>query len=130
MMWILIQASEDGDPIKAISDESAAELLSGQCTTQLVDEPPSRFGDDDWDTNYWDTGRAILLKAQIVTSTMKKAELKPVPDFRGCVDELLDLAHSIICNGRAWEPNDHEAWEEAKQRWITNYHIHLGSTDD
>lgn len=38
---------------------------------------------------------------------------------------LLELAHVIICNGRAWDEKDHQDWETAKRKWIDLYHIWL-----
>jgi hypothetical protein len=55
---------------------------------------------------------------------------RPVPASKQRIDELLGLAHALICNGRAWDEAHSPGWNAAKERWITNYHIHLGSTEE
>lgn len=44
------------------------------------------------------------------------------------IPDLLELAHVIICNGRAWQDRDEEIWEGAKRKWIDGYHAYLKET--
>lgn len=44
------------------------------------------------------------------------------------IADLLEMAHVIICNGRAWDEKDHQDWEAAKRKWIDGYHDYLSKT--
>lgn len=50
---------------------------------------------------------------------------RPVPGYEQRVAELLDLAHLLICNAKAINTRDQESWFDAKERWLSNFDIHM-----
>lgn len=55
---------------------------------------------------------------------------RPVPNYKARCEELLHTARQLICEAKAANPRDQEEWFEATNRWLTNFDIHIGSTED
>lgn len=63
--YILLKGSEDGNPVRFLSNQDLRDLLDAPVETYGITEFGSTLPDNR-DHNYWPDGYGLLLKAQIV----------------------------------------------------------------
>lgn len=99
-LWILIQASEDGNPVSYLTTRDVEELLQDPAAygvRKFLSEVPQEK-----DANYWQRGEALLFHAELISPPMpveQSCKSVPCPPFE---DATLKISTTSIAEQEAY----------------------------